>query len=140
MSEETEVSETKKRVLQRIQERKRMISTAIICIAVAIISVLLLVLIKLEILNLSVLGSFLLAGFIRVLFLVIFFTTVVIGIANIREYYVYNASGLFDLISVLVATLLLAYFLFDFPNTIADTLTTLGGCSLVMVYFYLVQD
>ena len=136
-----EISKTKERVLKRIEERRKMLITFIICIAIAVISVLILVLMCVGFIDLqSAFSSHLLAGLIRVLFLVAFFASIIIGIANIREYYVFNASGLFDLITVLVITLFLAYFLFDFPTGIADTLSTLGGCSLIMVYLYLIQD
>ena len=120
-----------------------MLSTFIVCIAAAIISVLFLILIRIEVIDLQgTLGSVsrLLPGLIRVLLLVLFFVTLVIGVANIREYYVFKVSGWFDVIALLIITLLFAYFMFDFPTTIADTLATLGGCMLCIVYFYLVQD
>ncbi|NVM28299.1 MAG: hypothetical protein HWN65_05615 [Candidatus Helarchaeota archaeon] len=137
------VSKSKERVLQRLEDRKRMLSTFIICTAAAIVSVLLLILIRINVLDLyGTLGSVshLLPGLIRVVILLIFFTTLIVGIANIREYYIFKLSGWFDVIAILIITLLLAYFLFDFPTGIADTLATLGGCTLLVVYFYLIQD
>lgn len=120
-----------------------MLSTVIICFAVAIISILVLILFKTEIIDLQdTLGSVsnILPGFIRVLLLMLFFATMLIGIANIREYYVVQISSWFDIISLLIITVVLAYFMFDFPFGIADTLSTLGGCILIVVYLYLVQD
>jgi len=138
-----EISQTKARVLKRVEERKRMLTTFIICIATAIVSILILILIKIEVINLqTTLGtvSYLLPGLIRVIFLVLIFSTLVIGIANIREYYVLGLTGWWDIIFILIGTLLFAYFMFDFPVGIADTLSTLGGCTLVIIYFYLIQD
>lgn len=137
------VSKSKERVLQRLEDRKRMLSTFIICTAAAIVSLLLLILIRINVVDLyGALGSIshLLPGLIRVILLMIFFTTLIVGIANIREYYVFKLSSWFDVIVILTITLLLAYFLFDFPTGIADTLATLGGCTLVTLYFYLIQD
>ena len=137
------VSKTKERVLKRVEERKKMLSTFIICIAIAIVSILILILMRIEVLDLqNTLGSVshILPGLIRVLLFVLIFTTLTIGIANFREYYVYKLAGLFDLIFILVGTILFAYFMFDFPTGIADTLSTLGGCMLVIAYLYLVQD
>jgi len=111
--------------------------------AVAIISILVLVLIRAGIIDLQgTLGSvsFVFPGLIRVLILILFFGTMIIGIANLREYYVVQISSWFDIISLLIITVLLAYFMFDFPFWIADTLCTLGGCVLIVVYLYLVQD
>ncbi|MFX1294689.1 MAG: hypothetical protein ACFFD2_07525 [Promethearchaeota archaeon] len=141
MSEE--ISKIKERVLQRVEDRKRMLSTFIICIAVVIVSILILILIRIEIIPLqATLGSvsLLLPGLIRVFLFVLIFTMLVIGMANIREYYVIGISGWFDIILLLVITSLLAYFLFDFPVGIADTLSTLGGCTLIIIYLYLIQD
>ena len=137
------VTKAKERVLQRIEDRKRMLTTFIVCIAIAVICILLLILIKSELLDLQgALGSVshLLPGLIRVLLLVAFFVSLVVGIANIREYYVYKLSGWFDIITLLVITILIAYFMFDFPTGIADTLATLGGCMLFVIYLYLIQD
>ncbi|MDD1779343.1 MAG: hypothetical protein LUQ65_14340 [Candidatus Helarchaeota archaeon] len=137
------VSKSKERVLRRIEDRKKMQSTVIICFAVAIISILVLVLIRAGIIDLqSTLGSvsFIFPGLIRVLLLIVFFATMIIGIANLREYYVVQISSWFDIISLLIITVLVAYFMFDFPFGIADTLSTLGGCLLIVVYLYLVQD
>ncbi len=137
------VSKAKERVIQRLEDRKRMLSTFIICVAVAIISILLLILIRGEIIDLyGTLGgiSKLLPGLIRVLFFMAFFASLIIGIANLREYYVYELSSWFDIVLILVITLLMSYFMFDFPVGIADTLSTLGGCSLIIAYFYLIQD
>ena len=120
-----------------------MLSTFIICIAAAIISILLLILIKINILDLyGALGSVsnLLPGLIRVIFFMVFFGSMVIAIANLREYYVSGLTGWYDIILVLVITLLMSFFMFDFPWGIADTLSSLGGCSLLTMYFYLVQD
>ena len=119
-----------------------MISTFIICIAVAIVSILLLILIKIDVLDLYGAGSVsnLLPGLIRVIFFMVFFGSMVIAIANLREYYVSGLTGWYDIILVLVITLLMSFFMFDFPWGIADTLSTLGGCSLLIMYFYLVQD
>lgn len=137
------VSKSKEKILRRIEDKKKMLSTFIICTAIAIISILVLVLIRTGIINLQgTLGtvSRLLPGLIRVLLLVLFFSAIVIGMANLREYYVVEISSWFDLIAFLILTVLLAYFLFDFPFGIADTLSTLGGCLLVIFYLYLVQD
>jgi hypothetical protein len=137
------VSKSKERVLRRIEDRKKMLSTVIICFAVAIISILVLVLIRTGIIDLQgTLGSVsnIFPGLIRVLLLIVFFATMIIGIANLREYYVVQISSWFDIIALLIITVLLAYFLFDFPFGIADTLSTLGGCLLIVVYLYLVQD
>lgn len=120
-----------------------MMSTVIICFAVAIISILILVLIRTGIIDLQgTLGSVsnILPGLIRVLLLILFFGTMIIGIANLREYYVVQISSWFDIIALLIVTVLLAYFMFDFPFGIADTLSTLGGCLLIVIYLYLVQD
>ncbi len=111
--------------------------------AVAIISILVLVLIYTRIIDLeSTLRTVnpLLPGLIRVPILILFFATMIIGIANLREYYVVQISSWFDIISLLIITVLLAYFMFDFPFGIADTLSTLGGCMLIIIYLYLVQD
>jgi hypothetical protein len=137
------VSKSKERALRRIEDRKKMLSTVIICFAVAIISILFLVLIRTEVIDLqSTLGSVskVFPGLIRVLILILFFGTMFIGIANLREYYIVQISSWFDIISLLIVTALLAYFMFDFPFGIADTLSTLGGCLLIVVYLYLVQD
>lgn len=137
------VSKSKERVLRRIEDKRKMLSTVIICMAVAIISILVLVLIRAGIIDLQgTLGSvsFVFPGLIRVLILILFFGTMIIGIANLREYYVVQISSWFDIISLLIITVLLAYFMFDFPFWIADTLCTLGGCVLIVVYLYLVQD
>lgn len=138
-----EISKTKERVLKRVEDRKRMLTTFIICIATTIVSILILILIRINIIPLqATLGSVsrLLPGLIRVLLFVLIFFTLVIGVANIREYYIIGISGWFDVIFLMVVTVLLAYFMFDFPVGVADTLSTLGGCALVVVYFYLVQD
>lgn len=140
-----EISKTKEQVLKRVEERKRMLSTFIICMSTAIVSILILILIKMRIWIFDLqsnLGriSFLLPGLIRVILLILIFTTLIIGLANIREYYVIGISGFIDIIFILASTLLFAYFMFDFPTGIADTLCTLGGCMLVVVYFYLIQD
>jgi uncharacterized integral membrane protein len=137
------VSKTKERVMKRVEDRKRMSSTFIICIAIAIISILVLILIKLNIIPLqATLGSvsYLLPGLIRVILMVLIYATMVIAVANLREYYVVGVSGWFDVITILVCTVLFAYFMFDFPVGVADTVSTLGGCALVTVYFYLIQD
>ena len=96
-----------------------MTSTIIICFAAAIISILLLILIRVDIINLySTLGSIskLLPGLIRVLLFMVFFGSMIIAIANLREYYVSGLSGWFDIILMLVITILMAYFMFDFPS------------------------
>ena len=138
------VSKSKERVLKRIEDRKKMMSTVIICFAVAIISILVLVLMFTRVIDLELtLGtvSKVFPGLIRVILFILFFATVIIGIANLREYYVVQISSWFDIITLLIVTVLLAYFMFDYPsNTIADTLSTLGGCLLIVVYLYLVQD
>ena len=137
------VSKSKERVLRRIEDKRKMLSTVIICMAVAIISILVLVLIRAGIIDLQgTLGSvsFVFPGLIRVLILILFFGTMIIGIANLREYYVVKISSWFDIISLLIITVLLAYLMFDFPFGIADTLSTLGGCTLIIIYLYLVQD
>ena len=141
MSEE--ISKTKERVMKRVEDRKKMSSTFTVCIAIAIISILLLILFRLNIIPLqATLGSvsYLLPGLIRVILMVLIYATLVIAVANLREYYVVGVSGWFDVITILVGTVLFAYFMFDFPVGVADTLSTLGGCALVTVYFYLVQD
>ncbi|MHA1276619.1 MAG: hypothetical protein ACTSQI_01285 [Candidatus Helarchaeota archaeon] len=138
-----EISKTKERVLKRVEDRKRMFSTFIICVATAIVSILLLILIRLNLIPLqTTLGSvsFLLPGLIRIILLVLIYATLMVAVANIREYYVVGVSSWFDVISLLVCTALFAYFMFDFPGGIADTLSTIGGCALVIVYFYLIQD
>ena len=120
-----------------------MLSTFIVCVATAIVCILILILIRLQIINLqATLGtvSFILPGLIRVILLILIYFTLIVAVANIREYYVMGLSGLFDIIIIMVGVLLFAYFMFDFPVGIADTLCTLGGCSLVVIYFYLVPS
>jgi len=137
------ISKAKERVLQRLEDRKRMLSTFIVCTALAAICILFLILFKTAVIDLN--GTLsnisrLLPGLIRVLVLIAFFALLVIGIANLREYYTLGLAGLFDIISIMIITVFLAYFLFDFPTGIADTMSTLGGCVLLSFYFYFIQD
>lgn len=137
------ISKSKERVLRRLEDKKKMLSTFIICAAIAIISILVIALIRTGIIDLE--GTFgsvshIFPGLIRVILLVVFFASMVIGIANLREYYVVKISSWFDIIVLLFLTVLISYFLFDFPFGIADTLSTLGGCMLIIFYLYLVQD
>jgi hypothetical protein len=137
------VSKSKEKALRRIEDKKKMLSTFIICTAIAIISILVIALIRIGVIDLQgTLGtvSNIFPGLIRVIILVIFFAATVIGIANLREYYVVKISSWFDIIVLLIFTTFLAYILFDFPFGIADTLSTLGACLLIVVYLYLVQD
>jgi hypothetical protein len=120
-----------------------MFSTFIICLATAIICILVLVLTKIGTIPLQGLAtvSFILPGLIRVLLLVLTFAMLVIAVANLREYYVVGISGWADVLSLLVFILLFTFFMFDLPELgIADTLSTLGGCTLIIIYLYLVQD
>lgn len=137
------VSKSKEKILRRIEDKKKMLTTFIICTAIAIISILIIILIRAGIIDLpGTLGtvSHILPGLVRVMLFVLLFSSLLIGIANIREYYVVKLSSWFDIIGLLIFIVLLAYFLFDFPFEIADTLSTLGGCILIIIYLYLIQD